>query len=62
VHRNRRKDFNNVIILRVWCIWLIRNKAVFDGVNPSISSVKKLFLDELVSWDRRELSILILWG
>jgi hypothetical protein len=29
-----------------------RNKAVFDGVNPSLSSVKSLFLNELSCWDR----------
>jgi hypothetical protein len=52
VHMNRRKCFNSVIILGAWSIWFIRNKAVFDGVNPSISSVKRLFLDELISWDK----------
>ena len=33
-------------------MWLLRNKAVFDGVNPSLSSVKSLLLDELSCWDR----------
>jgi hypothetical protein len=52
VHRNRRKGFNSVIILGAWCIWLIRNKTIFDGVNPSISLVKWLFLDGLIHWDK----------
>jgi hypothetical protein len=46
------KGFNSVIILGAWCLWLSRNKAVFDGVNLSISSVKRLFLDELISWGK----------
>jgi hypothetical protein len=37
MHKCRRKGFNSVIILRAWCIWLIRSKAV---------------LDELISWDK----------
>jgi hypothetical protein len=52
VHMCKRKGFNSVIILGAWCIWLTRNKDVFDGVSPSISSVKRLFLDELISWNK----------
>jgi hypothetical protein len=48
VHRSRRKDFDNIIILGAWCICLICNKAVFYGVNPSLSSIKRLFLDESI--------------
>jgi hypothetical protein len=50
--KSRRKGFNSLIILGSWCIWLTRNKVVFDGVNPSLSSVKSLFLNELICWDR----------
>jgi hypothetical protein len=52
VQRGKRKGFNSVIILGAWCLWLTRNKAVFDGVSPSISSIKRLFLDELISWNK----------
>ena len=52
VHMIRKKALNSVIIQGAWCIWLIRNKAVFGAVNPSISSVKRLFLDELICWDK----------
>jgi hypothetical protein len=52
VQRCKRKGFNSVIILGAWCLWLTRNKAVFDGVSPSISSIKRLFLDELISWNK----------
>jgi hypothetical protein len=41
-----------MIHLGPWRIWLIRNNNVFDGVNPSISFVKRLFLDELIYWDK----------
>jgi hypothetical protein len=51
VHKTKRKGFNSLIILGAWCLWLLRNKAIFDGVNPSLSSVKSLFLDELSCWD-----------
>jgi hypothetical protein len=47
VPKNRRKGFNILIILGSWCLWLTRNKVVFDGVNPSLSSIKSLFLNEL---------------
>jgi hypothetical protein len=52
VHRSKRKGFNSVIILGAWCLWLLRNKDVFDRVNPSLSNVKSLFFDELSCWDR----------
>jgi hypothetical protein len=35
VPKNRRKGFNSLIILGSWCLWLTRNKTIFDGVNPS---------------------------
>jgi hypothetical protein len=47
VHKSKRRGFNNVIIMGAWCLWLHRNKAVFDGVRPSISRIRRVFLDEL---------------
>lgn len=47
-----RKGFNSIIIFGAWCLWLVRNKAVFEKVNPSIGIVKRLFLDELICWDK----------
>ena len=52
VHRCKRRGFNSVIILGAWCLWLSRNRAVFDGVSPSINLTKRLFLDELISWSK----------
>jgi hypothetical protein len=47
VHKSKRRDINSVINMGDWCLWLHRNKAVFDGVRPSISGIKRVFLDEL---------------
>jgi hypothetical protein len=47
-----RRGFNSVIVLGAWCLWLHRNRTVFDGVNPSMSIVQRMFLDELVCWGR----------
>jgi hypothetical protein len=52
VQRCKRNGFNSVIILGAWCLWLTHNKAVFDGVSSSISSIKRLFLDESISWNK----------
>ncbi|AQK53266.1 uncharacterized protein [Zea mays] len=46
VHKSKRRGFNGIIILGAWCLWLHRNKAVFDGVRPSIHGIKSVFLDE----------------
>jgi hypothetical protein len=45
-------------------LWLTRNKVVFDGVYPSLSSVKSLFLNELSCWERAgaKLFLLLLVG
>jgi hypothetical protein len=50
--KSKRKGFNSLIILGAWCLWLLRNKAIFYRVNSSLSSIKSLLLDELSCWDR----------
>jgi hypothetical protein len=50
MHKSKRRGFNNVIIMGTWCLWLHRNKAIFNGVRPSISRIKRVFLDELQCW------------
>jgi hypothetical protein len=62
VHKSRRKGFNSLIILGSWCLWLTRNKVVFDGVNPSLSPVKSLFLNELSCWERARAKQLASFG
>jgi hypothetical protein len=44
------KGFHSLIILGTWCLWLHRNKAVFDGVNLSLSTIQRLFMDEVECW------------
>jgi hypothetical protein len=31
---------------------IIKTKVVFEGVNPSIGTVKRLFLDGLIYWKK----------
>jgi hypothetical protein len=50
VHKNYRKGVNNAIILGAWCLWLHRNRVIFDGESPTISKVHRSFLDELSLW------------
>jgi len=50
VHKSKRRGINSVIIMGAWCLWIHRNKAVFEGVSPSISRIKKVFLEELECW------------
>jgi hypothetical protein len=50
VPKSTRKGLNSVIILGAWCIWLYRNKVVFDGDSPSLRRIQRSFLDESVCW------------
>jgi hypothetical protein len=50
VHKSKRRGFNSIIILGAWCLWLHRNKVVFDGVSPSIIGIKAIFFDEVEFW------------
>jgi hypothetical protein len=49
VHRDKRKGLNSAIILGAWCLWLHRNKAVFNG-ESSLARLQRCFLDELRCW------------
>jgi hypothetical protein len=50
IHKSKRKGMNSIIILGAWCLWIHRNKAVFDGETPSLSSIRCVFLDEIGCW------------
>jgi hypothetical protein len=41
---------NSVIILGAWCLWIHRNKAFLNGENPSLGTIRCVFVDELVCW------------
>jgi hypothetical protein len=38
VHGLTKKGLNSLIILGAWTLWNHRNKCIFDGCNPSMSS------------------------
>jgi hypothetical protein len=61
VHKSKRKGFNSIIILGAWCLWLHRNKVVFDGVRPSIHGIKSVFWMNLNAGGLPVLDILRLW-
>jgi hypothetical protein len=49
-HKSRKKGLNSVIILGAWCVWLHRNKVIFNVESPSLARLQRSFLDELVCW------------
>jgi hypothetical protein len=50
VQKDKRKGINSAIILGAWCIWLQRNRCVFDGDQPALGKVQQSFLQELSCW------------
>jgi hypothetical protein len=50
VPKSSRKRLNRFMFLGVLCIWLHRNKVVFNGDFPSMRSIQRNFLDESVCW------------
>jgi hypothetical protein len=50
VHKDSKNGLISVLILGAWCLWLHRNRVVFDGESPSIGRLQRNFLDELVCW------------
>jgi hypothetical protein len=51
VHGMVKKGLNSLIILRAWMIWNHRNRCIFDGVAPSLSSIPLQIDDERRSWE-----------
>jgi hypothetical protein len=50
IHKSKRKGMNIVIIFGAWCLWIHRNKAVFNGENPSLGTIRCVFVDEMGCW------------
>jgi hypothetical protein len=44
------KGLNSAVILGAWCLWLQRNRVVFDKDSPSIGKMKSSFLKESSYW------------
>lgn len=47
VLKDRKRGLNSAIILGAWCLWLQRNKVVFEVERPSLMKVPQFFKDEL---------------
>jgi hypothetical protein len=45
-----KKGFNSLVILGAWTLWNHRNRCVFDGDNPSLSTALHLALEESQLW------------
>jgi hypothetical protein len=45
-HKDMKKGLNSAVILGAWCLWLQRNRVVFDKDSPSIEKMKSSFLKE----------------
>ncbi|KAF8670591.1 hypothetical protein HU200_050618 [Digitaria exilis] len=50
VPKDKRKGFNSVVILGAWLLWKQRNSCVFEGANPTVNGLVKMFEDELQLW------------
>jgi hypothetical protein len=46
----RREHYYGAIILGAWCLWLHRNRVIFDRDSPTIGKVHRSFIDELSLW------------
>jgi hypothetical protein len=45
-----KKGLNSAVILGAWCLWLQRNRVVFDKDSPSIGKMKCSILKESSYW------------
>jgi len=50
IDEQTKKGLNSIIILGAWSIWNHHNHCVFDGSQPSLSSVLVAVKDELLLW------------
>lgn len=51
LYRQRQKGLNNLIILGAWTVWNHRNRCVFDGVSPSLSTVLVQAGEDRLRWE-----------
>jgi hypothetical protein len=47
IPKSKRKGFNSMVILGAWNIWKQRNRCVFDGARPCLSTLEDGFKDEM---------------
>ena len=47
---NDQKGLNSIIILGAWSLWNHRNRCVFDGCSPSLTSAAAIIKEEARQW------------
>jgi hypothetical protein len=52
VPKQIKKGIHSIIILGAWCLWLHRNRSVFDGTSPSLSTIQRPLMDQVECWSR----------
>jgi hypothetical protein len=55
VPKARRRAFDSLVILVVWCIWLERNSCVFRNITRSLSATLTTVLSSCDLWCRTQL-------
>jgi len=45
-----KKGLNSIVILGAWTLWNHRNRYVFDGAVPSLSTIASHINEELMHW------------
>jgi hypothetical protein len=50
IPKSKRKGFNSMIILGAWSLWKQRNRCVFYGARPCLSTLEDGFKDEMRQW------------
>jgi hypothetical protein len=46
-----KKGLDSLIIMGAWIIWIHRNRCVFDGMSPSLTSILALADEERSRWE-----------
>ena len=50
IPKSKRKGFNSVVILGAWSLWKQRNRCIFYGARPCLSTSEDGFKDEMWLW------------
>jgi hypothetical protein len=65
IPKSKRKGFNSMVILGAWSLWKQRNRCVFYGARPCLSTLEDGFKDEMRLWfsvgDRNMRSLFLPW-
>jgi hypothetical protein len=50
IPKSKRKRFNSMVLLGAWSLWKQRNRCVFYGARPCLSTLEDGFKDEMRLW------------